>query len=32
MLDKLDEFEGVIEPILGILCHPEVSKHLESFK
>lgn len=32
VVDKLEEFEGVIDPILVILSHPEVSKHLESFK
>lgn len=32
VVGKLDEFETVIDPILTILVHPEVSKHLESSK
>ena len=32
VVEKLEEFEAVIDPILTILAKPEVSKHLESSK
>ena len=32
VVEKLEDFETVIDPILTILAKPEVSKHLESSK
>lgn len=29
VVDKLQEFETTIDPILSVLTHPEVTKHFE---